>query len=723
VVKDLQAIIPFGFQYYRSPTPQSTEWEQDLQQMAGLGFNTVKYWVQWRASHPEPNRYVFDDIQRLMDLAEENGLKVVLNIIFDVAPAWFYKQYPESLMVTASGEILHPTAISSRQIGGAPGPCFHHEEAARWKDQFLLETVRRFQHHPALLIWDLWNEPELTLGIKRELTFDNQVCYCDKSITQFQTWLQLKYKNIDNFNEKWQRTYLTWSEIEAPRRQAVFNDMVDWRLFFVDTITNEMKRRAEVVRSLDSLNPVMCHTVPSPIFNLITAGSDDFELAKPCDLFGNSLGSSAWSADLLKSAAQGKKLINSEIHALPGHMALKPNKLEWKVLKKHILIPLSRGITGFIFWQYRPETLGHESPAWGSSYMDGRVTPWLKQTAELNRIIQENRQQLVQGRRMSDGMAILFSAEGQIANFATFGHLHSYEQAMQGVHRLLHDLNYKIEFIHEKDVNADNLSTYRCLWMPFPIYLNALLCESIRKWVENGGILISECSFGALQAENGMHSYTVPGYGFDDVFGVKEQWIHSVEHLDHSYHMVTTENKASVIPLFYEDEDSGQTSALFGSTYQTEIQYDSNVEVLAWYSNDQSAAITSHSYGAGKAVWIGTLLGAAYYQQPDRNTRHFFRELLHSMQIDPYIQVSEDGVRVDILESLGQDNAAEALLFIENVLGEDVEVEIKIQGKQPVTSESWFEDGAFAIKESKIYVISKANDIQVMRCLLEMDDR
>ena len=85
--------FPFGTQYYRAPSPHSEDWECDLKAIADLGMNTVKYWVQWRWNNPAENQYYFDDIDRLMDLAAENRLKVMLNTIVDVAPAWVYEKY------------------------------------------------------------------------------------------------------------------------------------------------------------------------------------------------------------------------------------------------------------------------------------------------------------------------------------------------------------------------------------------------------------------------------------------------------------------------------------------------------------------------------------------------------------------------------------------------------------------------------------------------------
>ncbi|HRD18947.1 MAG TPA: beta-galactosidase, partial [Candidatus Marinimicrobia bacterium] len=62
-----ESYIPFGSQYYRAPSPSRNEWENDLKNMADNGFNTVKFWVQWRWNQPSEDRFCFDDIDELMD--------------------------------------------------------------------------------------------------------------------------------------------------------------------------------------------------------------------------------------------------------------------------------------------------------------------------------------------------------------------------------------------------------------------------------------------------------------------------------------------------------------------------------------------------------------------------------------------------------------------------------------------------------------------------------
>ena len=114
----MNKFIPFGFQYYRAPTPERTEWARDLNNIAAYGYNTVKYWIQWRWNEPKKGEYDFSDIDELMDLAEKNGLKVVLNTILEVTPVWLDKEYPDSAMISARGERVagYASALSSSPI-------------------------------------------------------------------------------------------------------------------------------------------------------------------------------------------------------------------------------------------------------------------------------------------------------------------------------------------------------------------------------------------------------------------------------------------------------------------------------------------------------------------------------------------------------------------------------------------------------------------------------
>jgi len=154
---DLPLIV--GSQYYRAPTPARSEWRRDLELFAEKGLNTIKIWAQWRWSNPAPGRYLFDDLAEILDIAQDVGIGVIVNTITDVAPAWVDHTWPDCRMITLDGRQVGPQSNGPRQIGGAPSPCFHHQAAMEASYAFTRACVRALKDAPALLLWDVWNEP------------------------------------------------------------------------------------------------------------------------------------------------------------------------------------------------------------------------------------------------------------------------------------------------------------------------------------------------------------------------------------------------------------------------------------------------------------------------------------------------------------------------------------------------------------------------------------
>ncbi len=285
--------IPFGTQYYRAPSPAPEEWEQDLANIARLGLNTVKFWVQWRWNNPEEGRYMFDDIDRLMEIAARNHLRVMLNTIVDVAPVWIYRKYPDVSMVTLDGRRIGPQVQPHRQIGGL-GACFNHAAAMEHMYDFLRATVRRYKDHPALEIWNVASEPELTSSMaEMRLYADNaeqmgdMLCYCENCRAEFIRWLGEKYGTIDRLNLSWNRNYRSFEEVELPRTRNSFNDMIDWRMFFVDTLGRNVKRRFDVAKDEDEgKHPLMCHHVFIQGFPVTSTANDPWNVGRFGDLHG-----------------------------------------------------------------------------------------------------------------------------------------------------------------------------------------------------------------------------------------------------------------------------------------------------------------------------------------------------------------------------------------------------------------------------------------------------
>ena len=73
--------MKLGIQYYRPPNPDRVDWEIDYPNMKEAGLEVIRFWVPWRCVEPEQGTWVFDDYDRLFRLAEQHGLKVLVQLI------------------------------------------------------------------------------------------------------------------------------------------------------------------------------------------------------------------------------------------------------------------------------------------------------------------------------------------------------------------------------------------------------------------------------------------------------------------------------------------------------------------------------------------------------------------------------------------------------------------------------------------------------------------
>lgn len=90
------------------PLANKDVWRKDLRQIKALGFNTVRTWLDWATGEPRAAQYQFENLDVMLELAREDGLKVFLQMYVDSAPAWVGRQYPDSLFVSASGAAVKP---------------------------------------------------------------------------------------------------------------------------------------------------------------------------------------------------------------------------------------------------------------------------------------------------------------------------------------------------------------------------------------------------------------------------------------------------------------------------------------------------------------------------------------------------------------------------------------------------------------------------------------
>jgi beta-galactosidase len=525
----------FGAQYYRAPTPEPDCWEQDLRRMAELGFNAVKFWVQWRWSHRAPRSdgapapesaskdFYFEDLDRLMELAAEAGLGVTLNTIFDVAPLWLYDRFPDSKQVMNNGQVVQPYTVGHRQLGGHPGPCYNHLGALRARQDFLAAAVVHFREHPALSMWDVWNEPELSYP-QRTPDVDRLVCYCPHCEAAFILWLKGKYASLQDLNAIWGRWYDEWEQVELPRNPHTLTDFVDWREFHIDTMTAEATWRLAMVRELDPDHLRYLHVVPNTMspFNVVTCAADDFALAEPCQVFAATTNSGPVMTMQVVSAARGRVTYNVESHVNHGCTSLHQRILHRQDLLDDFLPQIGLGIRGFLFWQYRSEVLGFEAPGWGLVSLDGSDRPITRAAADVWATLRPHAEALLDSPVPEAQVGIWRSRKNEIFHYAIHQSFKPLIDSVEAYQLALYWQSVPVRTISGEMLASGELEGLKLLMMPSPYYLTEEEAAELDAWVQRGGVAVVEAHLGGYNGTTGRHSRVLPGCGLAAAWGLTE---------------------------------------------------------------------------------------------------------------------------------------------------------------------------------------------------------
>jgi len=644
----------FGAQYYRAPTPEPECWEFDLQRMRELGFNHIKFWVQWRWSHRAPDRFVFDDIDRLMDLSEKNGLSVTLNTIFDVAPSWVLKEWPDSFPVTADGQPVLPRAFCFRQIGGFPGPCLNHPEARQARMHFLETTVKRYADHPAMGMWDVWNEPEQNF-VNRAPVVDKLTCFCPSCLAGFTEELKTTYGTIDALNAVWGRCYESWDEVEAPRNSETIKDFIDFRRYQLHGMEREAKARLDCVRANDPNHPAYLHVVPNTmrIFNSVT-GVDDFAMAEPCDLFAStSNGGPIWPNQLM-SAGRGKTCYNVESHLNAGQISLHQKPLELDDVLSDLLPQIGAGVTGFLFWQYRPEVLGTEAPAWGLVRPDGSDRPVTRAVKTFGETLAPVMQQLTECNPETAQVAIWKSNRNELFEFCARRDLNRLADHVEGYRVWFRKHNIPTINMNDTLLEQGALEGIRLLVMSACYCLSEAEAKALDQWVRDGGTLLCESHLGAWNETVGRHERTVPGCGLSKGWNIQETDSCASLHLSDA---VGEAIAGGINPdvakalgeegggLYFPIElNSGET--LLGSDTFAEL---TNGDWTPLATHDGKTVIATRTIGSGTAIYCGTNLGGTLERSPEGASALLFQALKKAEVCAPPVVKADSGVQFDIL--------------------------------------------------------------------------
>lgn len=621
------------------------QWGQDLDQIKATGFNTVKCWVDWSSAEPKPGIFDFKNLNLLMDLAQQRGLRVIVQIYTDSAPDWVGLRYPDGRFVDRSGAV-----IASQS---APGYCIDHVGVRAEIVKFLEALSQDANRFPALYGWDVWSEPHVINWADFPYLNQPEFCFCPSSQARFRRWLQAKYKTLDALNAAWYRKFENWDQVQPPRFSTIlsYTDYLDWRAFIDDKLAGDLKTRVDAIRSADHTHSITSHAAAPALFTSPTDGygePDDWKMSANADFFGTSLypkhseSARPWpywmlaaGLDFTRSAGHtfGKGFWIGELQAGQGATGMRiagPVKAHDEEF--WIWQAVAHGAREIAVYAWYPMSSGFESNGYGLIDLDGTLTDRAKAAGSTARVIEQNARSINQAEPAAAQVGIIYDrlsymVGGSQPSPSNLGNAE--RDSLLGVYRALFEKNIPVDFVDAPDLNGDLIKQYKILFLPYPVMLSEAVAGEIRKYIAGGGTVVAEARL-AWNDERGFASPVIPGFGLDQVFGAREKLIRPVEEPE-----MVIQPGAGLAGL-------NANAPVAAAAFEEDLQPLAGSQVLARFPGGE-AAIVEKDDDQGKAILVGSFAGLSYQRKHDPSTRALLLSLAQAAGVKAEVQVSGPG--------------------------------------------------------------------------------
>jgi beta-galactosidase len=630
----------------RDPAAERDRWRRDLETIRSLGFNSVKNWVDWASAEPERGRYRLDALDQLLTLADNAGLKVILQLYTDSAPEWVGRRYPDASFVSDQG-----TRIGSQ---AAPGFCLDHAGVRADLTAFIGAVAARAATHPSFYGIDVWSEPHIVNWV----WFNTPVefCYCPHTQRRFREWLRTKYGSLASLNHAWYRTFAAWDEVEPPRYGTIlsYTDLIDWKTFVAVKLREDLKLKADASAPRGP-RPVSSHSdVPAILLSPLSGygNPDDWWMTGVVDHYGTSIyprhaaSATPWSPvrltsalDGIRSAARDRGWWMGELQAGQGATGVRvATPVTAADLRLWGWSAISRGARAISYYAWYPMSSGYESNGYGMIELDGTVTERARAAGRFAEIIGRNAALFAPLRPRRSRVAILYNRLSYLVGGNTVGPGTSVRNSMIGFYRAMFEENIQTDFVHPDEIAAGFGANYDVIFLGYPLMMSKPVADALKAYVRNGGTLISEAR-PAWNDERGYANERIPGAGLDEVFGVREKVLRSPEPV-----AITVERgvEGALAAL------AGRTFTFTGFAEHLEVT-SRDAQIVARFPGDDGRpgdpAIVMTPYGNGRAILVGGFPAAAFEQDPEkfRGAGDLLRHLAAVAGIRPEVRI--DGAR------------------------------------------------------------------------------
>lgn len=654
---------PYGGSYYPLVEDQEN-WERDLDLMleAGITFiRTAEIVNSWDRLQPTENTFDFEKLDKFFELCEKKNMKILLGSGSAAPPYWLHQKDP-SVNICDQHHYPYP---NNATYGWA---CYNNPTFQKASKIYIETLVNRYKDSQSLLAYQINNEigyPFMPLYSEKMETY----CFCDYCQVEFRDWLKTKYKTLDELTKAWSWTTTTtahqhWDDVippyVKPSSWASVTRWLDWRLFHMDVITNQVKRENDLIKSLDQSHPTIANIFYLKSQDLfgVMAGLDQFEIAKHVDIIGYDLypGSgnklekrpefSSMFFDHLQSVAKplNKDYWLSEAEAGPiGGWVLGPDYSTNEVdIIRNQLETIGHGVTSILYQLFKE--LPFQPLHWGGIVnLDGSKTERFEACKKIGELLKKHATFLRSTKSADSKVAIFVSKENQIILNGIDQEKFLYEE-LRGVYQYFWYKKISIEFITHEQMFSGYAKKYNLIIFPFHPVVSEELQHSIIEYLENGVSIVLSARFGYMD-KKGWYNKQPLGEVLKNYLDLN----------------VSNCKKQDNIVINYQDQ------MLHGHHHIEELKITDDWKVLATFDNNDPAVV-SKNINQSNLIYFATHPGHTYLTNPDKSLMNVLDTIVEESCMTHTIKLVGDKKLTKIIDTHVLENEQKGWVILTHFL-------------------------------------------------------
>jgi len=567
-----------GANYHPHDDKNIEKIKKDIQLMKAAGLNVVRMGhLAWDSYEPSEGKFDFAWFDKVMDMMNDVGIKVLLDIAIRPAPIWLHHKYPSIDIVDANGDVQFPNHRYMEDVGDP----MYQKYAVRFTDSL----TKHYGKHPALIAFGIDNE-----------SGDGRISYSETARKRFIAWLKRKYSTLDNLNkawatQRWSRRLNQFEEVGFPvatHTTDVPERMLDFRRFVSDEINQLLFKVIDKVNTNAPnalINTNAWYYSSMKYFDYTSIAYSGKMTREGCGFYpGNSLTTNWGVMNALFGISRIQFESNNPFWCSEfTTMTAVPNSI-----RKSAYSTLMYGNQMVCGWTWQSMHSGEEQYLEGMVDWDGipnrKYDEYKKIATEFKRI------EKYFPYKLQAEVGLAFSFPSQIAS-AYFPEKH--DEQLQACFDLFYHRNMDARVV---EISKSSLN-YKLLFVPGVAVMDETTANKIREFVKNGGTVVMTSNSAIVDETGKVFASTHPGR-LNDVFGIR---LASYEETESLNEISRKSFKGKKIEVSYKGK------AITSESTRFDIVESKGAEILASITSldKDYPIITSNKYGKGRAIYVG----------------------------------------------------------------------------------------------------------------------